>query len=362
MEISSINTAVPSEQPTPSKKTQPQESFEGVMSEVGRKTAEKAAEKPQDNANDTQPEAALQMAAAAIPIPEIIADMPEIVSQMPEVIAQTPELIPQMNAPLPVAQVPEAVAQPSEPIAQIPEAPEAIAQAPEAVSQLPQASPQATETQAIPTAEQKQAFTVQTQESPAQAEENAKPTAEVSVQRSFFEAVGEVRRNLNSKTEAQPEAPDASTLQQQVERGEYVSAPTVSSIEEGMDELSPVRQTAGAVIEGIHSGKDEYEIILKPEGLGKITVHLTQDENGMITVSLTAQSRETAELLREGFMALQTQLTPHGAQLDEIKTPQQQKQQDFTDSNSRQEQEQHRDKQHDGQEFILSRDEEEENQ
>lgn len=78
---------------------------------------------------------------------------------------------------------------------------------------------------------------------------------------------------------------------------------------------APEKQLLKGVEENLKSGKSEFTVKLKPEGLGEIIVKLVQNDGGKMLMSMTASSAKTAELLNSNLSSLQNSLNQHNVEI-----------------------------------------------
>ena len=117
-------------------------------------------------------------------------------------------------------------------------------------------------------------------------------------------------------------------------------------------------QVEEPVTKAIQQGETRVELQLEPAHLGKVTVELTQREDGTIHVALYAENGQTRGLLEKDMSGLQQLLNRNAQQEVQVEVPRhQENQQDLRDGH--QQENQHRQQQqqrrHDSGEDFLSR-------
>ena len=118
-------------------------------------------------------------------------------------------------------------------------------------------------------------------------------------------------------------------------------------------------QVEEPVTKAIQQGETRVELQLEPAHLGKVTVELTQREDGTIHVALYAENGQTRGLLEKDMSGLQQLLNRNAQQEVQVEVPryQENQQQDLRDGH--QQENQHRQQQqqrhHDSGEDFLSR-------
>jgi flagellar hook-length control protein FliK len=118
-------------------------------------------------------------------------------------------------------------------------------------------------------------------------------------------------------------------------------------------------QVEEPVTKAIQQGETRVELQLEPAHLGKVTVELTQREDGTIHVALYAENGQTRGLLEKDMSGLQQLLNRNTQQEVQVEVPryQENQQQDLRDGH--QQENQHRQQQqqrhHDSGEDFLSR-------
>lgn len=121
-------------------------------------------------------------------------------------------------------------------------------------------------------------------------------------------------------------------------------------------EAEPVEdQIVSKLTETISAGETKVEIQLTPEHLGKVTVELTQKEDGSLHIALQAESSQTRNLLEREMSGLQNLLSQTTRQTVEVNVaqPQEQQQQQNYDGHQQQhQQQQQQEKSRSGEDFL----------
>jgi len=125
-------------------------------------------------------------------------------------------------------------------------------------------------------------------------------------------------RELVELLEGQPVDVDA--LQAHANSYRFEPAQPMQKLEATMrpDPQEVVSQLRDGILDRLGK-QDEFVVKLKPEGLGEITVSLTQQDGG-IAMKLVASSPQVAKLISDQVMSLQNALRPLHAEVTEIST------------------------------------------
>ena len=114
---------------------------------------------------------------------------------------------------------------------------------------------------------------------------------------------------------------DVEKLQSEVNSGKFYTVNTPLEADELPEEPVTPAEVAQQVKEGIiqelGSGKDEFVVKLKPEGLGEITVRLMQDGD-RIAMSISASNSHVARLLGSELEQLREALWPYNTVVQEV--------------------------------------------
>ena len=116
---------------------------------------------------------------------------------------------------------------------------------------------------------------------------------------------------------------DVESLQSNVDSRRFTPVTTGSaSLEEQLqvpngDELAD--QVKAGIFENVSQGRNEFVVRIKPDGIGEITVKLSEGKD-KITLSIVAADENTARLISNEVLALQNALRPLNAEVQEITT------------------------------------------
>lgn len=115
---------------------------------------------------------------------------------------------------------------------------------------------------------------------------------------------------------------DVESLQADVDSRRFAPVSGGSTIEEQLqvpsgEELAD--QIKAGFFENVPQGRNEFVVRIKPDGVGEITVKLSQEEN-KITLNIVAADDHTARLISGQIMALQNALRPLNAEVQDITT------------------------------------------
>ncbi len=138
----------------------------------------------------------------------------------------------------------------------------------------------------------------------------------------FASAVRQVRELMSEKPRAgrdQTNRPlDVEALQAAVDSRQYVPE-TVSARSEAPALHEIADQLKTGILDNLRQGKNEFVVKLKPEGLGEITVKLTESKNE-ISLRIVTSSTAVGKMIADEVNALQNALRPLRAQVQEIVT------------------------------------------
>lgn len=145
------------------------------------------------------------------------------------------------------------------------------------------------------------------------------PQAQTSPrQDDFLTAVQQAKLMLQQ--EQRPEAVqalDVDQLQSQVDAGRFARTGKTAESAAMPQPQELVDQVRKGVFEQVFSGKEEFTVKLKPEGLGEITVKMVEREQGM-TLQIITSSTQVAKMLTSELGALQNALRPYHAEVQEV--------------------------------------------
>jgi flagellar hook-length control protein FliK len=97
---------------------------------------------------------------------------------------------------------------------------------------------------------------------------------------------------------------------------------------ESTEQTAPVeKQIADQLTQALDQGESKVEVKLTPESLGSVTVEVTQQKNGALSVVLTAESDHTRTLLTQHMGNLQELLGAQGQKDVQIQVARQQESQ-----------------------------------
>lgn len=134
----------------------------------------------------------------------------------------------------------------------------------------------------------------------------------------------------------------------------------VAEAPERTQEETPIeRQVTEKLSDAIRSGETRVELQLEPLELGKLTIELTHSENGALNILINAENAETRTLLERHINSLQEALverSQNSVQITVDRSEESQRQEqnnDFRDgSNNRHNEQQRRDGQRSGEDFL----------
>ena len=146
---------------------------------------------------------------------------------------------------------------------------------------------------------------------------------------------------------------------------EAVEAPVFESVETAPVKVSEIaapaeaepveEQIASKLTETISAGETKVEIQLTPEHLGKVTVELTQKEDGSLHIALQAESSQTRNLLERemsGLQSLLSQTTRQEVEVNVSQPQEQQQQQNYDGHQQQHQQQQQQEKPRSGEDFL----------
>ncbi len=186
---------------------------------------------------------------------------------------------------------------------------------------------------------------MQTAENAVQQIVQAEKGGEAQSQMQFYHAVAEVKKQFGTD-EAAGDEPEFKLnfeqLQQDVNAGKFnpvneaVRLKTAEQIEPKM----LFEQVETGIKENLKLGKNEFQVKLKPEGLGEITVKLV--ENGdKIALSIVTSNAHVAKLLNSSLDELRVSLRDYNAEVGAVLDQQQYAQQQGYEHNFAQQHQQH---------------------
>lgn len=138
----------------------------------------------------------------------------------------------------------------------------------------------------------------------------------------FDSAVRQLREELDGRLRgAQKEDGrplDVEALQAAVDSRQYVPE-TAAAHSETPEVREIADQLKTGILQNLRQGKNEFVVKLKPEGLGEITVKLTESKNE-IALRIVTSSTAVGKMIANEVNALQNALRPLRAQVQEIVT------------------------------------------
>lgn len=141
-------------------------------------------------------------------------------------------------------------------------------------------------------------------------------------QMQFASAVRQARELMAEKPRAVKEETrqplDIEALQAAVDSRQYVSE-NVAARQEAPELRDIADQLKTGILENLRQGKNEFVVKLKPEGLGEITVKLTESKNE-VALRIVTSSAAVGKMIANEVNALQNALRPLRAQVQEIVT------------------------------------------
>lgn len=131
-----------------------------------------------------------------------------------------------------------------------------------------------------------------------------------------------------SKAEAGGESLDIDALQQRVDAGVYLQNTTmangVATAAATQPPAAPVEtQLYDALAAGAAEGREEVTVKLAPEELGEVTIRLTKNAEGGMSLNIIAKNPETQQLLAAQVNSLQETLQPYKVDVENIMTERQ---------------------------------------
>ncbi len=186
------------------------------------------------------------------------------------------------------------------------------------LEQVRQAAPQQTETEPRDTEWSRLLDTLTAEWQPHEDGEGLVPTDQLR----FVSAVRQVRELIAERPRAVKEEThqplDIEALQAAVDSRQYVSE-NVAARQETPELRDIADQLKTGILDQLRQGKNEFVVKLKPEGLGEITVKLTESKNE-IALRIVTSSAEVGKMIANDVNALQNALRPLRAQVQEIVT------------------------------------------
>lgn len=152
----------------------------------------------------------------------------------------------------------------------------------------------------------------------SQPEESGEDGSLMQGEHQFRNAVQIAREKLGGQSKEEGQPVDVDALQAHANSYRFEPAQPMQKLEATMrpDPQEVVSQLRDGILDRLGK-QDEFVVKLKPEGLGEITVSLTQQDGG-IAMKLVASSPQVAKLISEQVMSLQNALRPLHAEVTEI--------------------------------------------
>lgn len=151
--------------------------------------------------------------------------------------------------------------------------------------------------------------------------QESEPEAALFLQGKFTSAVAQVKQNL-SGDEKRQNSTDIERLQQQVDAGVFLRSTNVMTAKTGAALYLPtgqefVDQVRTGLMANLETAKSEFIMQLKPEGLGELTVKLSEVA-GKMTLSITASNAQTQRLLEAQLPSLREVMKPYEVEVGSI--------------------------------------------
>ncbi len=152
----------------------------------------------------------------------------------------------------------------------------------------------------------------------SQSEEPGEDGSLMQGEHQFRNAVQIAREKLGGQSKEEGQPVDVDALQAHANSYRFEPAQPMQKLEATMrpDPQEVVSQLRDGILDRLGK-QDEFVVKLKPEGLGEITVSLTQQDGG-IAMKLVASSPQVAKLISDQVMSLQNALRPLHAEVTEI--------------------------------------------
>lgn len=190
--------------------------------------------------------------------------------------------------------------------------------------------PQAPKTPA--SAQEEIPFTVETSSQPVRPVATESSGADALLLQGRFQSAVQKAKTMSAEEQAPKEqALDVQTLEDRVQTAQKTEQ--TQSSRTPLDVKDLAKQLTQSVPKALQEGKSEFTLRLKPEGLGEITVKLTQ-EGGKTSVTIASALTQTDKLIGAQLGTLEKALEPMGVTIRQ--EPMQQmaaQQQGMTDQN-----------------------------
>lgn len=147
------------------------------------------------------------------------------------------------------------------------------------------------------------------------------PQAALLMQGKMRSAVEQIKQALNSGKDDNSKT-DIERLQQQVDSGVFLRSTNVYAAKTGAAVYMPtgaelVDQVRTGIMTSLADAKSEFVMQLKPEGLGELTVKLTEMA-GKMTLTLTAANAQTQRLLESQLPSLREVMKPYEVEVEHV--------------------------------------------
>lgn len=134
------------------------------------------------------------------------------------------------------------------------------------------------------------------------------------------QALREARKLLDEQGKQTVERPDVEQLQAAVDAKQFLPATAPAETFAQSAQVQDIaEQLRTGILNNVANGKSEFVVKLKPEGLGEITVHLSDDKS-KISLSIMVADPQTAKLISNEVATLQNALRPLQAEVHQIIT------------------------------------------
>lgn len=134
------------------------------------------------------------------------------------------------------------------------------------------------------------------------------------------DALRTARQLLADKQKEQPETLDLESLQADVTAKRFLpeemaAQPVQTTALPDTEEIASQIKTG--VLKNVAKGKNEFVIRLKPEGIGEVTVKISEDKS-TISLQIFTTSQQTAKMITDEVASLQNALRPLHAEVQQV--------------------------------------------
>ena len=134
------------------------------------------------------------------------------------------------------------------------------------------------------------------------------------------QALREARKLLEEQGKQTVERPDIEQLQAAADAKQFLPAASTTKTFAPSPQMQDItEQLRTGILNNVANGKSEFVVKLQPEGLGEITVHLSDDKS-KISLSIMVADPQTAKLISNEMATLQNALRPLQAEVHQIIT------------------------------------------